>query len=297
MKLTIYIIFIFTSFIHLFAEDSVLSIDTLYSIKWGTGQEYGREYFPSNIFGLPDTAARVDIPTVDPKQIVSLGENGEIIVGWKNSYIVDGEGNDFYVFENCFTWGEDKLFAEPGIISVSKDGIHFIQFPFDSYTLDGMAGKRPTYGTGTIVNGEFGGDGFDLRAIGMDSIRFIKIKDTTILVKSDTKHPYYNPVATGFDLDAIVGVHHINKGTISSSEDTELLPYSVQLLGNTILFSKNIEKEYTLHFYNTNGELQKVTNIPLNNKALYINPNLEPGLYYVTVSGETTTIKYLSLSL
>lgn len=298
MKLRIYITLIFTTFANLFGEESVLPADTLYSIKWGTGQEYGRDYFPNNIFGMPDTSARGDVPTVDPKQIVSLGENGEIVLGWKDSYIIDGEGNDFYVFENCFTWGDGKLFAEPGLVSVSKDGTNFVQFPFDPFTLNGMAGKVPTYGSGSILHGEFGGDGFDLHTIGIDSIRYIKIKDTSVLVKSDSKHPFYNPVATGFDLDAIVGVNFIKKGTISSVEANESYNYNVQIRGNNILFLKNDTKEYTLDFYNTNGELLQSATISSQGTAVHYVPNLDTGIYYIVVNGSSpSTFKYVSIRL
>lgn len=287
MKISLYATFIAICIINAKAQDNTLPIDTLFSIKWGTGQEFGRDFFPKNIFGLPDTSARETIPSVDPNQVVSLGENGEIIVGWKNSIIVDGEGNDFYIFENCFLWGDDKLFTEPGIVSVSKDGIIFKSFPFDPLTLKGLAGTRPTYGSGNITNGDFGGDGFDLSTIGMDSIRFVKIKDTTTLVKSDTKHPFYNPIATGFDLDAIVGVHFKDLGTINSVEDFSKGDLTVEIKGNTIYMSKKATKSVNLKFYNINGCLIKSYTADSNDTFVRISPQISRGLYYVIVESDT----------
>jgi hypothetical protein len=93
-----------------------------------------------NIFGPPCKHATQFIPASSAEDVVELGFGGEIIVGNKHNYIVDGEGPDFIIFENVFCYGDGKIFAEPGIVSVSKDGINFVEFPFNPETLEGLAG-------------------------------------------------------------------------------------------------------------------------------------------------------------
>jgi len=80
------------------------------------------------------------LPASSPYDVVELGFGGEIIVGCKNYYIVDKEGPDFIIFENVFMYGNGKIFAEPGVVSVSRDGIEFVEFPFNPLTLEGLAG-------------------------------------------------------------------------------------------------------------------------------------------------------------
>lgn len=187
------------------------SIDTVFSFVPGTGQKNGQEapYFPANIFGVPDTTAREDVPAVSPYQICSLGLDGVLIVGFKNAVLRDGAGADFTVFENAFRYGAGKkLYAEPAKVAVSRDGQTFVEFPFDSLSLRGCAGVQPTIGTADPFSPQVsGGDSFDLATIGMDSVRYIKITDISAMVKNNPAHPYWDPTITGFDLDAIVALH------------------------------------------------------------------------------------------
>ncbi len=180
--------------------------DTVFSVKWGMGQDFGRMNFPTNVLGLPDTSARADRPSSNPAQVCSLGMGGEIVLGWKNTVLVNRTGADFSVFENAFLRFDGKVFAEPAKIAVSQDGVRFVAFPFDSLSLQGCAGKTPTNGNENPFNPRVsGGDSFDLATIGMDSIRFVKITDISAMVLNNPKHPFYDPTITGFDLDALVG--------------------------------------------------------------------------------------------
>ena len=177
----------------------------------GEGGGRGQEYLPDNVLGLPDTVGRRTVPTTDPKQILSLGLDGEIVLRFDRSAVIDGPGTDFTVFENPFYYslgGKERLYAEPGEVSVSRDGVHYVSFPFDSLTLKGCAGVTPTNGDQPPYDPEVsGGDGFDLSEIGMDSVRFIRIRDVTRIVKNNPEHPYYDVTLNGFDLDAVVAVH------------------------------------------------------------------------------------------
>ena len=80
----------------LFAATEHVFIDTVYSVNWGSSQNFGRseKYFPMNIFGPPSSTATKYVPAATEDEVCSLGKGGEIIVGCKNHYIVNGEGVD-----------------------------------------------------------------------------------------------------------------------------------------------------------------------------------------------------------
>lgn len=186
-------------------------IDTVYSFNPGSGQNTGQspEYFPLNIFGPPSQNASNSIPESNPSEILSLGFGGEIVVGFKNSYIYDGDGIDFIIFENAFVNPiNKKIFAEPANVSVSEDGINYISFPFDSLTLEGCAGTKPTIGNQDPFDYNVsGGNGFDLSILGLKKAKYIKIRDISHFILENEKHPFYDPTISGFDLDAVAGIY------------------------------------------------------------------------------------------
>lgn len=183
----------------------------VHSFVPGGGQAVGQEpeYFPANVLGLPDPGARRMVPSIDPRQIVSLGMGGEIVLRF-DAPIVDGDGADLTVFENAFYYAigpRERLFAEPAEVAASRDGINFVAWPFDTLTLAGCAGTAPTYGDRNPFDPAVsGGNAFDLAAIGLDSVRFLRIRDVTALVAADATHPYWDPTLSGFDLDAVVAI-------------------------------------------------------------------------------------------
>ncbi|MBQ6268602.1 MAG: T9SS type A sorting domain-containing protein [Bacteroidetes bacterium] len=194
----------------LFAATEHVFIDTVYSVNWGSSQNFGRseKYFPMNIFGPPSSTATKYVPAATEDEVCSLGKGGEIIVGCKNHYIVNGEGVDFIIFENVLVnTANTKVFVEPAIISVSQDGENFVEFPFNSNTFEGLAGLNWTNGGADPFDYSVsGGDGFDLSILGLDTISYIKIKDTALIASTlDKSHRYYSPIGmlSGFDLDAI----------------------------------------------------------------------------------------------
>jgi hypothetical protein len=196
------------------AQNLTGTIDTVFQFTPGTGQSGGQtgEYFPENIFGPPTFKAGPDSPVNTPYEILSIGKGGEIIVGFKGRALIDLEGPDFTIFENAFeNAATGGIFAEPAKIAVSKDGIDYVEFPFDSATLEGLAGITPTIGNADPFNPESsGGDSFDLSELGLDSVRFIKITDISDIISTLPKdHKFYNPefLITGFDLDAVAGIH------------------------------------------------------------------------------------------
>lgn len=200
-------------------------IDTVYFFNPGTGQKVGQsaEYFPENIFGIPSRDASYDTPESSPDEICSLGKGGEIIVGFSDIKLYDGPGADFIIFENAFHSPlTNGIFAEPAIVAVSMDGIEYFEFPYDTVSLSGMAGKTPTYGSNNPFNpNESGGDAFDISELGLDFIKYIKIKDLSHVVGYEG-HQYYSPphLITGFDLDAVVGLYLGNQADISENNNS-----------------------------------------------------------------------------
>lgn len=209
-------------------------IDTVFTFKPGTGQNSGQspEYFPKNIFGPPSSKATSTIPESSPNEILSIGIGGEIIVGFKNSFIIDGEGVDFIIFENAFINPiKNKVFAEPALVSVSEDGVNYLDFPFDSLTLEGCAGTQPTNGIGNPFDyNQSGGNGFDIATLGVSRIKYIKIKDISNIITDNTNHPFYDPTISGFDLDAVAGIYVVNESTnISKIEDYNLIYNQIRI--------------------------------------------------------------------
>jgi hypothetical protein len=157
--------------------------------------------------------------------VVSLGCGGSIVVSFAPNAIVDGPGADFIVFENPF-WIADNsnnVYAEPGEVSVSDDGVSWTAFPcaptVDPQASDGT-GTEPPYGQcagwhavySTPQNGisptdpvTAGGDAFDLSTIGVARARYVKIVDHTS--ESCPAAGADKPDTNGFDLDAIAIVH------------------------------------------------------------------------------------------
>lgn len=172
----------------------------------GDGAGFGQEEMPEVVLGPPDgqgtTSASLDV--------LSLGDRGEIVVGFDGREIVDGDGADFVVFENPFWPGgdPDRVFAELGEVSVSADGETWHVFECD-YDVDdpppypGCAGWTPTldYDPEQVVPLDpetTGGDAFDLGDVGVDRARFVRIRDVWGVGEAPSR---------GFDLDAVGLIH------------------------------------------------------------------------------------------
>lgn len=184
-----------------------ISADVMVAFAPGDGQNIGQGpvFFPRNVLDMPDTSARRDMASADPRRVCSIGLDGSITLGYRDHAVVDEPGIDLVVFENAFYYSTGRLFAEPGRVSVSRDGITWHTFSCDVRTLQGCAGVTPT--DPALPNG--GGDGFDLAEVGIDSVRYVRIDDLTRQVLEDPTNPYWDPSLSGFDLDAIVALHAV----------------------------------------------------------------------------------------
>ncbi|RAL21537.1 cell surface protein [Lujinxingia litoralis] len=173
----------------------------------GEGAGFGEGNLPDVVLGPPQgkgtTSASLDV--------LSLGAGGEIVLGFGDRVIVDGEGADFVVFENPFyaDGDPDQVFAELGEIAVSEDGEAWHTFecvasPDDAPPYVGCAGWRPTLAYEALEHPELsvaitGGDAFDLAEVGLSRARFVRIRDLWGVGASPSQ---------GFDLDA-VGILHV----------------------------------------------------------------------------------------
>lgn len=200
-----------------------MRMDTVIEFMPGGGPTLGRgpAFFPMNVLQGPAPEATDTTPSVNGREICSIGLDGSIVLGLKQHVVVDGPGADIIIFENAFVGPRGKLFAEPGAISVSKDMITWYDFPFDSASLHGCAGVTPTSGADPFDASVSGGDAFDLFDVGADSIRYIKIRDVTRIVSDNPKHQYYDPTLTGFDLDVVTTPHAVR---IATSTGLQLIP-------------------------------------------------------------------------
>jgi len=240
------------------------SIDTVRSFYPGTMQFVGQgpTFFPKNIFGAPDEKATASVPTTDPRALCSIGLDGTMVIGFRDVIVVDGPGPDFTVFENVFTYADGKRFVEPARVDVSRDGIQWSSFPFDSTSLRGCAGVTPTVGDADPFNPRLsGGDQFDLESIGVDSIRWIRLVDVSRIVLENRQHPLHDPSVTGFDLDAIVTWHGVDAPILGRIDH---VPFADNVVVRTTSASANIS------VYSCDGSL--VTSM-----------SVRPGTHFVSV--------------
>lgn len=168
-------------------------------------------------FGLPSMPAVVLGPPVGAGalsgglDVVSLGFRGELVLSFEPNEIVDGPGADFIVFENAFWAGgnPNKPTAELADVSVSDDGVTWKTFtctPGAAPPYTGCAGWRPIYaapgnGISPVDPATAGGDPFDLAELGVNSARFVRIRDLGT-VPCPT-NPANKSTSVGFDLDAV----------------------------------------------------------------------------------------------
>jgi hypothetical protein len=173
-------------------------------VRFEPGAEagFGEAKLPGVVLG-PPKGLGLEAGSLD---VLSLGKGGSIELGFGSRIIVDVEGPDFVVFENAFFPSGDAaaVFAEVGAVSVSEDGLTFLEFPCDAEgdgagRFEGCAGWSPTlaYDPNTAVPLDpsvSGGDAFDLADVGLASARFVRVTDRSNAGAAPT---------AGFDLDAI----------------------------------------------------------------------------------------------
>ncbi|MBI2082225.1 MAG: Ig-like domain-containing protein [Deltaproteobacteria bacterium] len=184
--------------------------DRVVSYNKGEGGGYNKDLLPDIVLGPPQ--AHPEAPLNGSFDVVSLGKEGVIVLEFTDYLPCDGEGDDFIVFENPWQYNPDAkygTYSEPGMVSVSEDGVNFVDFPCDltvrSYR--GCAGVRAVLANPDLNDidptdpEKAGGDPFDLKDVGLSYARFVRIRDG-----DKTFGPAANGMR-GFDLDAIAVVN------------------------------------------------------------------------------------------
>lgn len=165
----------------------------------GPGAGFGTNKMPDVVLGPPkgngDRAGSLDV--------VSLGNEGVIILAFDEMELVDGPGPDLLVFENPFSG-----FVETGFVAVSEDGETWHEWPCDPIDKEGgypgCAGVNPVHshpdnGIDPTDPEVAGGDAFDLADLPIKTARFVRIRDTG--------ENEYLGSSGGFDLDAVAIVN------------------------------------------------------------------------------------------
>lgn len=205
-------------------------LDAVVSWRVGTGGGGRAVDLPGVVLGPPHGRGAF----TGSLDTFSLGLGGQIVVEFRDNVVVDGPGPDFTVFENAFLLsGLTTLppFAEPSTVSVSADGVTWATFPCASDQppfYPGCAGVYPVFANAddpsspsplvpsaapiaSLVDQDIdtfvppagsGGDTFDLAAVGLTAIRFVRIDAGQSVAGLQG--------LAGFDLDAIAGVHSID---------------------------------------------------------------------------------------
>jgi hypothetical protein len=166
------------------------------SVSYGPGAAFGQDAMPEVVLG-PPAGGGCCSGSLD---VLSLGNGGEIVLGFGDAVIADGPGADFIVFENPFQIGSDPsaVFAEIASVAVSGDGVSWHEFPCTALAAPwgSCAGWHPVYQNGvsaTLDPAVVGGDPFDLAELGLTEARYVRITD----------RPDLDGPAGLFDLDAV----------------------------------------------------------------------------------------------
>ena len=165
----------------------------------GSFAGFGQDKFPAVVLGPPQGAGA----SAGSLDVLSLGKGGCIVLAFANTELIDGDGADLLVFENPFSG-----FFETGVVSVSGDGSTWATFPCaatdKAANYPGCAGTHYVYsspenGIDPTDPAKAGGDPYDLRDLGLNAARYVRI--------CDSGQNSYAGTSGGFDLDAVAVVH------------------------------------------------------------------------------------------
>ena len=204
--------------------------DAVVSHHVGAGGGAGEAALPGVVLGPPRGGGAFQ----GSLDVLSLGLDGDVTLAFTDNVVVDQPGPDFTVFENAFlqqgaTTGQP--FAEPGTVSVSADGVTFVDFPCAATAAPyyaGCAGVYPVFANADdpaapsplvpsttpiaslvgvplasfVPPAGSGGDSFDLAAVKLHAIRYVRIRGNGLRTGLGG--------LAGFDLDAVAGVHSVD---------------------------------------------------------------------------------------
>lgn len=191
--------------------------DTLTEHSGTEIESYSSDKAFNGVYGEGDTAGSLDVFVV--------GEGEYAVFEWEGKNIINGNGNDFKVFENGFyiSGNGERMSLDLGTVQVSRDGIEWMSFPVHYTNLPyenspigkfGFVGLEPVFinfDDEKLIHpalNSAGGDAFDLSDAGIekgDYIKYIKIIDG-----SET-HPDGQLVSNGIDIDGICAFYWSNQ--------------------------------------------------------------------------------------
>lgn len=191
--------------------------DAVHSYTPGTNGGFGADRLPDVILGPPLGSALLQ----GSFDVVALGIGGSMVLRFDLPVICDGPGPDFTVFENAFHSGSPTgpVFAEFGFVSVSQDGVGFVDFPYDPVTHAGLAGQTPVLShpdndidpLDPVVSG---GDSFDLATVGLSWVAYVRVTDVAGAIADPGDLPQFTVAPNaGFDLDAVAALHGCDPST------------------------------------------------------------------------------------
>jgi hypothetical protein len=196
--------------------------DAVADLAVGAGGGFGSDLLPGVVLGSPRGGGAVQ----QSLDVVSLGDQGSITLRFDQPVVCDGDGPDLTVFENAFhvSTPEGPVFEEYGIVAVSQDGIAFVDLPYDPVTHAGLAGRTPVLanpenGIDPLDPAVSGGDAFDLAAVGLAWVAYVRITDPGAAIP-DPGDRIPPGDKGGFDLDAIAALHACDPAALASSSPT-----------------------------------------------------------------------------
>lgn len=237
------------------------------ALEYGPGAGFGQEYYPNNILGPPDPDATPAQPASSPEELLTLGEEGWVVLEFTDNVVVDEPGVDFTVFENVLDYGSG-YFREVAFVDVSADGVNWTRFPWDGVTLEGLAGVWPTTGEDPTDPSVSGGDQFDLADVGMSWISHVRLVDCGEQVSDGGL----------FDLDAVAAVHWTT-GIQEQEEPCEDVLRAPSPFGNQLNIYTETEGELLL--YSIEGRL--LLEQEVGSGRTTVNTSLIPGGCYLLV--------------
>jgi hypothetical protein len=180
-------------------------VDRVVLFQKGSGGGKGQDKLPKIVLGPPQGAGKLKAG----HDVLSLGAGGVIVLEFVDNEVFDAPGPDFIVFENPFLRAPgdnpDEGFFELAKVEVSADGETWFEFAYDTASRKGCAGHRPVLANfkdnkiSPTDPKKAGGDSFDLKDVGLKTIRFVKITDVLSYGGTDG--------SAGFDLDAVAAIH------------------------------------------------------------------------------------------
>lgn len=196
--------------------------DAVVDLAVGAGGGFGSDLLPGIVLGPPRGGGAVQ----QSLDVVSLGNEGTITLRFDDPVICDGDGADLTVFENAFhvNTPDGPVFEEYGIVSVSQDGVGFVDLPYDPISHAGLAGRVPVLANpdndvDPLDPAVSGGDAFDLAAVGLRWVAYVRITDPGAAIP-DPGDRIPPGDKGGFDLDAVAALHACHPGEPGTATPT-----------------------------------------------------------------------------